>query len=286
LLLCRYKPPLREVFFAKKMTEKYIDQEKLNIVENAIAVTCETDLKALGVSLGVASDQVSKQIDEYLTGHPGEMLAQTPQKISQQFIAGKSLMLISREETPRVLFHGTMYEAFSLNYTRVVEIGSVITDTEFRGLGLATRGCKKILDHLKAQNHNTLGIATIKQEMTAIVLAAAGMVPASYHDLIHITNLTCTCPEYSESFGHVCPFRRSKEKSTPEIFTALTDKTHPPEKTDCTLMVSDRILAAEINKYYREKHIESGGFPVSEDISVETMQLIAGFFAKVALYEK
>jgi hypothetical protein len=117
--------------------------------------------------------------------------------------------------------------------------------------------------------------------MTAIVLAAAGMVPASYHDLTHITNLTCTCPEYSETYGHNCPFRRSKENSSSEILVKLTDKTHLPKKTDCTLMVSDRILATKINQYYRERHKELGEFPKSEDISVETMQLIANFFVIV-----
>lgn len=277
------------------MERKFLpNQEKVHIIESAVSVTSFSDLsfwdnpEAVLRGIGV---QVSAQIDQYNLAHPGEMLPQNSEAVSAQFLSGKSYVVLTRDPDPLVLFHGTLYENFTkaeqdfLGF-QVTEFGSVITNEEFRGMGLGSRCSRLAIDHVKARNHNTICLSTIKQELTARVLSQSGMTPVSFWELPYLSYLTCTCTNCSESHGFSrCQFRRPPILSTPINFDSMLNRDHPPQKTDCTLFVSDPQLAINFESHCRALDLKfTGTSLIPGQISVDSMARAAKLFAKVKTY--
>jgi hypothetical protein len=269
--------------------------EKFRIIDRSVSVTNMTDLSQFGDPEDVLqriSAQVSGQIAEYNSGHPGEMLPKTPESIADQFLSGRSFVILTSEQDPSVLFHATIYQNFNdreqqaLGF-QVVELGSVITNQEFRSMGLGSRGCRKVVEHVHELNHNTVCLSTVKQELTARVLSQAGMYPASFWEHPYLSYLTCTCTDCSESFGFSsCPFRRSVSQSSPELLQLLTDKSQPLQKIPCSLFISDPDLASGFEAHCRElDKAVTGSYLSPGNISIYSMRQAADFFAKVNQHE-
>jgi hypothetical protein len=270
-------------------------QEKFQTIDRSISAINVADLARLGdpdrILAGIGM-QVSSQIAQYNSGHPGEMLPKTPESIVDQFVSGRSFVILTSSENPSVLFHATIYQNFdereqeALGF-QVVELGSVITNPDFRGMGLGSRGCRKVVEHVRELNHNTICLSTVKQELTARVLSQAGMYPASFWEHPYLSCLTCTCTDCSESYGFTsCPFRRSISQSSPELLQILTDKSQPLEKIPCSLFISDPGLAAGFESRCRDLNQRLSGVSLpSGGISLASMTQAADFFAKVGKYD-
>lgn len=205
-------------------------------------ITHISDLEKYGRpedTLSIIGEQVSAQIAGYNQTHPHEMLPKTDTEIQKQFLAGETLLVLTPPPQIKFLFHGTLYHLLNSDSPyHVVEFGSVITHPDHRGQGLGTYGCREMIHHVKAMNHQTVCLSTIKREVTQYVLESAGMVAVSFFNFPGLTSLTCTCDEHLN-----CPHKRQPGQ---EI---NLKRDHSPGKIPCTLMISDLTLAVAFESY-------------------------------------
>lgn len=227
--------------------------------------------------LNEACIQVSSMIAGYNENHPNEMLEKSPETVRAQMEANRSIMTVHRENGHvEVMCHGTIYPAFEsgeedLLGMQVVEIGSLIVPEEYRKHGMGSLGNLLLLS-LSDQFPNSVVLATVKQQNTAWAFDNADMEPANYWTEPYLSFLACSCSHCSEREGHShCSFRRPPAESTTVKLSSILDRSQPPRKMDCTLVLNDSAQAESFEAKCREMHQQLLGNSISV-VSPDTMR--------------
>ena len=130
-------------------------------------------------------------IDRYNSEHPNsfEMLPKRPEVILDHFKKGWSVVVVDQnEDGEEALFHGSLYPNFESGEEKVlgcqvVECGSWIVNSKFRGQGLGNLGVKELIRLGNTIWDPVLFIATNKRFPAYKVSERSGL---DRHDLFNL----------------------------------------------------------------------------------------------------
>lgn len=258
--------------------------EQQRIIKESVTITRPKDLVDPGRILDLC-EQVSDQINLYVSSHPDEMLKKTPETIYKQIEKGLSVMLVHQNGGhPKMISHATAYEALTEAQSeklgcQIFEAGSVITHPDFQNQGLGKRVSSRLAYVIEDRCQNPIWLATNKQSRAFLAMThGADMRGGDFFQFPYLTSLTCTCHNCSENFGHQCNYRRPSHLATPQIFNSI--KVDPKNgQMPCTLIVSDTEKARIFEDTCRKLSTTAGIPPVMPgEISIDIMSQIRNFY--------
>ncbi|QQS38749.1 hypothetical protein IPM62_05180 [Candidatus Woesebacteria bacterium] len=272
--------------------------ELQNVVTSATTITGSGDLTMHRIphdALMAMTAQVSDMIVGYNNVNPGEMLPKSPEALLDQFKAGETVMMITKDHPGAsgewtVLYHGTMYPALNTRGVaeigmQVVEFGSAITHPNYRGCSIGSLGGKQIKQKAGQMWGEMLGIATIKQAVTAWAFnKGAEMEPLNFSTHPYLSYLTCSCINCSERVGLTCGYRRRHNQSDKEGLEHVLDRSQGPRRIPCTLIATNTIKAECFEERCRQLHASQGRVPIEpgeSSISLDAFGKIGEFFGNL-----